>query len=86
MADAFTLLLLQQLADLPLPDDDSLVLSLFDGASYLAVVHQAAGMVSVQCDCSIEDAQDLLAMRAFAEGVPVAEIATLVVTGQTHFG
>ena len=55
-------------------DDDSLVLSLFDGASYLAVVHQAAGMVSVQCDCSIEDAQDLLAMRAFAEGVPVAEI------------
>jgi len=90
MADAFTQLLLQladvQLPGLQLPDDDSLVLSLFDGASYLAVVHQAAGMVSVHCDCSIEDAQDLLAMRAFAEGVPVAEIATQVVTGQTHFG
>jgi len=90
MADAFTQLLLQlagvQLPGLQLPDDDSLVLSLFDGASYLAVVHQAAGMVSVHCNCSIEDAQDLLAMRAFAEGVPVADIATRVVTGQTHFG
>ena len=90
VAEAFTRLLLQladlPLAGLPLPDDDSLVLSLFDGAGYLAVVHQAAGMVSVHCDCSIEDAQDLLAMRAFAEGVPVAEIAAHVVTGQTHFG
>jgi hypothetical protein len=85
MADAFTRLLLQ-LAGLPRPDDDSLVLSLFDNMGYLAVVHQAAGMVSVHCDCSIEDAQDLLAMRAFAEGVPVADIATQVVTGQTHFG
>ena len=85
MADAFTRLLLQ-LAGLPRPDEDSLGPSLFEGAGYLAVVHQAAGMVSVHCDCSIEDAQDLLAMRAFAEGVPVAEIATQVVTGQTHFG
>ena len=86
VADAFTRLLLQ-LAGLPLPDDDeSAVLSLFDGAGYLAVVHQAAGMVSVHCNCSIEDAQDLLAMRAFAESVPVADIATQVVTGQTHFG
>lgn len=85
MADAFTGLLLQ-LADLPRPDEDPLGRSLFEGAGYLAVVHQAAGMVSVQCDCSIEDAQDLLAMRAYAEGAPVAEIATQVVTGQTHFG
>ena len=84
-ADAFTRLLLQ-LAGLPLPDDESVVLSLFDGTGYLAVVHQAAGMVSVHCNCSIEDAQDLLAMRAFAEGVPVADIATQVVTGQTYFG
>jgi hypothetical protein len=61
-------------------------LSLLDGMGYLAVVHQAAGMVSVHCDCSIEDARTLLAMRAFAEGVPMADIATQVVTGQTRFG
>jgi hypothetical protein len=85
MADAFTRLLLE-LAGAPLPDDDSLVMSLFDSMSYLAVVHQAAGMVSVHCDCSIEDAQDLLAMRAFADGVPVVDIATQVVTGRTRFG
>ena len=85
MAGAFTRLLLS-LADTSLPEEDAPVLPLADSTSYLAVVHQAAGMVSVHCDCGIEDAQDLLAMRAFAEGVPVAEIAAQVVTGHAHFG
>ena len=85
VADAFTRLLLQATGR-PEPDEEPLVASSFDGTGFVAVVHQAAGMISVHCDCGIEDAQDLLAMRAFAEGVPVADIATQVVAGQTRFG
>lgn len=43
------------------------------------VVHQAAGMVSVQCHCSIRDALSLLKARAFASGQPVEQIALAVV-------
>ncbi len=46
------------------------------------VVNQAVGMVSVQCACSIDDAADLIAARAFAEGLPVADVARQVVAGQ----
>jgi hypothetical protein len=84
MADAFTRLLLCP-AGPQWPDDNPFAAPLSDGTGYLAVVHQAAGMVSVHCNCNIRDAQDLLAMRAFAEGVPVADIAVQVVTGQTRF-
>jgi len=83
VAEAFTRLLL---TSPPRPDDDPAVPSLFGGPGDLAVVHQATGMVSVHCDCSIKDAQDLLAMRGFAENVPVADIALQIVTGQTRFG
>jgi hypothetical protein len=85
MADAFTRLLLR-LTEPPRPDEESPVLPLLDGAGYLAVVHQAAGIVSVQCDCGIDDAQALLAMRAFADGAPLADIATQVVRGEIRFG
>jgi hypothetical protein len=85
VAEVFTRLLLE-LTGTPWREDDPAVPSLFAGPGDLAVVHQAAGMVSVHCDCGIKDAQDLLAMRAFAEGVPVADIALQVVTGQTRFG
>ncbi|HEX6451822.1 MAG TPA: GAF and ANTAR domain-containing protein [Trebonia sp.] len=44
-----------------------------------AVVHQAAGMVSIQCDCSINDAMALLRARAFANGQPVEQLAVAVV-------
>jgi hypothetical protein len=63
---------------------DLAVLPLIGAEDTLAVVHQAAGMVSVQCGCSVDDAADLLAARAFAEGLPLAEIALRVVSGQTH--
>jgi hypothetical protein len=85
VADAFTRLLLQATGRSRF-DEDPLAAPPFDGTGFLAVVHQAAGMVSVHCDCTIRDAQDLLAMRAFAEGVPVADIAGQIVTGQTRFG
>jgi hypothetical protein len=84
MADAFTRLLLR-LTEPPRPDEESPVLPLLDSAGYLVVVHQAAGIVSVQCDCGIDDAQALLVMRAFADGVPLADIATQVVHGELGF-
>ena len=45
----------------------------------LAVVHQAAGMVSAHCHCSIGDALALLRARAFADGQPVEQVALAVV-------
>jgi hypothetical protein len=44
-----------------------------------AVVHQAAGMVSAHCRCSIGDALALLRARAFADGQPVEQVAHAVV-------
>ena len=61
------------------------VLPVFDAGRYPAIVHQAAGMVSVQCDCGVDDAEDLLAARAFATSTPVEQIAIQVVLGETSF-
>ncbi len=49
--------------------------TLFDEADYLAVLHQAVGMVAVQCSCDLDAARALLRARAFAEGVTITEIA-----------
>ena len=57
---------------------------LFAEADYQAVVHQAAGMVSVRCGCGIDDAEDLLRARAFADGRPVESVARGVLRGQTR--
>jgi len=46
------------------------------------VVNQAIGMISVQCGCSIDAAADLLVARAFADELPVAEVAAQVVAGR----
>jgi hypothetical protein len=48
-------------------------------------VHQAIGMISAQADCGIDVAYDLLAARAFADGVPLEQAATAVVRGDTRF-
>jgi hypothetical protein len=45
----------------------------------LDTLHQAIGMVSVQCGCGVDDAADLIAARAFAEGSPVADVAAGIV-------
>ena len=44
-----------------------------------AVVHEAAGMLSARCHCSIDDALALLRARAFADGQPVEQVAHAVV-------
>jgi hypothetical protein len=59
-----------------------------EGARLLGAVcseaefNQAVGMVSVQCDCDLDTAADLLAARAFADGVSVAQIAAHVIRGE----
>jgi len=46
-----------------------------------AVVHQAAGMVSVQATVAIPDAVVMLRAYAFAEDRPISDVATDIVSG-----
>jgi hypothetical protein len=46
-----------------------------------AVVHQAAGMVSIQAAVAIPDAVVMLRAYAFAEDRPISEVATEIVAG-----
>jgi hypothetical protein len=48
-------------------------------------VHQAAGMVMAQIDSSVEEALVRLRAAAFAEGLPLTELATDVVNGRRRF-
>lgn len=52
------------------------------GAVSDVLVHQAAGMVMVQADSSIEEALVRLRATAFAEGRPLGELASDVVNGR----
>jgi hypothetical protein len=45
-------------------------------------LHQAISMVSVQCECTTDDATDLIAARAFAEDLTVTDVARQVVAGE----
>lgn len=83
MAEALTQILLGN-SDIAGPDVE-LGASKMLGEATQAVVHQATGMISVQSGCGIEDALDLLAARAFADGRPVQEIAEQVVRGHVVF-
>lgn len=49
--------------------------------THRAVVHQAAGMVSVQAAVSIPDAVVMLRAYAFAEDRPISDVATAIVGG-----
>jgi len=51
-------------------------------ATWQAVVNQAIGMITVQCECSIDDAADILTARAFAEELPIADVAGQIVAGR----
>ena len=82
MADALTQVLLG-VVDPADPDGQLRILDYLDGSDFQSVVHQAAGMVSVQCGCQIDDALEVLAARAFAEGRPVRDIALEVLGGRT---
>jgi GAF domain len=48
-------------------------------AGQWAVVNQAAGMVSVQCHCTITDALALIRAHAFAENQPVDQVAAAII-------
>jgi hypothetical protein len=53
--------------------------------TYSLVVHQAAGIVMVQLDSSIEEALVRLRASAYAEGRPLADLATDIVRGTVTF-
>ncbi|MGW3123111.1 ANTAR domain-containing protein [Streptomyces sp. NPDC001107] len=55
---------------------------LYGGTDMRALVHQAAGMVSVQLDCSVTDALELIKARAFTEGVSAHAVADRIVRGE----
>jgi hypothetical protein len=50
-----------------------------------AVVHQATGMVAIQLDCELAEALVRLRAHAYAEGRPLADVATAVVHGVLRF-
>lgn len=52
---------------------------MFDESDFLAKVHQAAGMVSVQQSIDTDDALALLRARAFANGMPLETLADHVI-------
>jgi len=56
------------------------------GAENVDIVAQAMGMVSVQADCSVEDAFEMMTDRATVEHSSVITIATYVVDGVIRFG
>lgn len=56
-----------------------------DVSDYRAVVHQAAGMVSVQAGCGVEEALVLLRGRAFAADRLIDEVSHDVVAGNIRF-
>jgi len=53
--------------------------------SMAASVHQAAGMVMVQLDSTVEAAMAHLRARAFAEGLSLKEVAEDVIHGRRRF-
>lgn len=59
---------------------------LYGGADLRPLVHQAAGMVSVQIDCPVADALELIKAHAFAEGVSAHSVAERVVAGLLRLG
>lgn len=59
---------------------------LYGAANLRAQVHQAAGMVSVQLDCPVADALELIKAHAFAEGVSARSVAERVLNGELRLG
>jgi len=64
---------------------EELAWSLADAADHRAVVHQATGMVAVQLACSAQDALVRIRAKAFADGVPVDDVARRVVERRLRF-
>jgi hypothetical protein len=66
-------------------DSGSVAWQLEQVPAHRAVVHQAAGMVSVQAAVSVDDALALLRAHAFAEGHRIGDVVADVVGGQLRF-
>ncbi|WP_353942167.1 GAF and ANTAR domain-containing protein [Streptomyces sp. HUAS MG91] len=66
--------------------DGDAVAALFSGIDYRAVVHQAAGVVAVQLDCSVDDALEMVKARAFADGRAIGDVAADIVNRQLKLG
>ena len=66
-------------ADAAEPHEPSELSALFGQADRRSVVHQATGIVSVQCGCGIKDALALIRAHAFAEGRSVDAVASDVI-------
>jgi hypothetical protein len=56
-----------------------------DPRLYSSVVHQAIGMIRVQCDCTIVQAVVLLNLRAHACGLSIDDVAEAVVDRSIRF-
>jgi hypothetical protein len=82
MADIATQALLAMQADAP---PGELATSLEDGSDFQHVVHQAAGMVSVQLDGTIAQALIRLRAHAFGSNRPLADVAQDVVSRRLRF-
>jgi GAF domain-containing protein len=64
---------------------EELAWALSSAAEHRTVVHQAAGMISVQLDCSIEDAFVRLRATAFTGGDTIDVVAREVVARRLRF-
>jgi hypothetical protein len=56
-----------------------------DPRLYSSVVHQAIGMIRVQCDCSIAQAVVKLNLRAHAAELSIDDVAEAVVDRSIRF-
>jgi hypothetical protein len=56
-----------------------------DPRRYSATVHQAIGMICVQCDCTIAEAIVRLNLRAHAAEVTIDDIGSAVVDRSIRF-
>ena len=54
--------------------------------SYGNLVHQAAGMVSEQCDCTIDQAFARIAQLAGNRGQSVDEVSAQIISRDVRFG
>ncbi|MFI6641745.1 GAF domain-containing protein [Streptomyces sp. NPDC050504] len=59
---------------------------LYGGVDHRDVVHQAAGVLSVQLECTVADALARIKARAFAEGTTSDALALRVVSGELRIG
>lgn len=77
IADAVATMLVDE--DATARADEAVLAPLLAEADHRAVIHQATGVVSVACGCSIPDALALIRARAFAEDRPIESVASDIV-------